>query len=195
MNIRTCALAASLALASFVTPKIAQADTVQVNLNNITYDGPSVCGAGGTSPCILTLNGSFQWDNTAKSAVPGSLSATASGPINLASLAVSGLLTSPQFSIDVTFTDPGGDSAIFGINFATMSLPLGTYTLTNGSPTPGTFSQIAGNCVTAVCLADVNVAASSGTVTVTATPEPQTLVLLLPGLAALVGIAYRLRLA
>jgi hypothetical protein len=104
-------------------------------------------------------------------------------------------LTSPQFSIDATFTDPGGDSAIFGINFSTMSLPLGTYTFTTGSPTPGTFAQIGGNCVTAVCLADVNVAASSGTVTVTSTPEPQTLLLLVPGLAALIGMVYRRRLA
>ncbi len=195
MRITRCALAAALGVVALMAPRVVQADTVLVTLKNITFTGASVCGATGTSPCMVSLNGSFQWNNTLESAVSGTFSASASGPINLATLTVSGLLTSPtppQDSLSATFTDPGGDSAIFGINFSGTNLPLGTYTFTTGSPIPGTFDQLGGQCVTPVCNADFgNSSISAGTVLVTVTPEPSTLLMLGSGLLGLMGMAFR----
>jgi PEP-CTERM motif len=200
MKKKLCFLSAMLGLlALFATG--AWADEVEVTMD-FTVTGASLCGSGGTSACVDTLQGSFIWNNATDAVVSGSISVTITGPLDYGNLTVSGPISVGSLNaIETMFQDPGGDYATFGILFSGSNLTPGTYTYATGSIlTAGTVRTVDAKCVspTDMCLTFFPKGGTTfnGTVTITAVapttvPEPGTLGLLSTGVMGFAGLFRR----
>lgn len=176
----------------------AWADEVKVTMD-FTVTGASICGSGGTSPCVDTLVGSFLWNNTTGKMVPGSASVMITGPLDYGMLAVTGPVSVGSVSaIEETFTDPGGDYASFATFFSSNLTP-GTYSYDTMPGVAGTVTGVGGKCVSTTdnCLTYFPKGSTFGgmvvvtEVTTTTTPEPGTLGLLGTGVVGIAGLFRR----
>jgi hypothetical protein len=56
-------------------------DIVSVTVPTVSFIGANLCGPANNSPCVGSLSGSFEWDNTTGSVVPGTAHIATAGPL------------------------------------------------------------------------------------------------------------------
>lgn len=78
---RWAGLLAAVATFCLASPPARADDIVTVTVPTVTFIGASLCGPANNSPCMESLNGAFEWDNTTDSVVPGTAQIVTTGPL------------------------------------------------------------------------------------------------------------------
>ncbi len=194
---------AALALFWFAAAPVQADDIVTVDASNLLFTGNSVCGPSGTDLCTEVLSGSFSWDNTTGTLVPGAGPPIVSGPLGPFPPAIGGGFTPSGgggFLFAAGWLSSGNASINLNILLPTAVLPPGTY------PTVGSLTGLGQADAFLLCAsgsacesefypAGVGFPlASQGLVTITEAPEPPSTALAALGILALgLPIARRRR--
>jgi len=195
-------LIASVAIFCLASAPAHADDVVAVTVPTVTFIGASLCGPSNNSPCMESLSGSFQWDNTTDSVVPGTAQIVTTGPLGTFSffqsffvpLGPSGELVGSMW------TNSAGDELTADLFALPTGLTPGTYPII-GPLAPGD-AGVGLGCnevpVDQTCFTDFlnpfsqELAPTPMTVSAVAVPEAPTPFMLILGLLPFIGRHWKL---
>ena len=124
MKLRKYALAGALGFA-LVTPSSVRADTVNVDISGLTFNG---------SNATETLNASFQWNTSNNTFVAGSFSSTSSPPLGPFTFTFTPGISTDGTLLVLTVGNANGDFISVYLGLSTSKLAVGNYSLRASFP-------------------------------------------------------------